>query len=93
MLSQRVIPLKCLRPGYRHVRLRTPSNKPLSMASLFIFSRAEQEGLGTNRRPAHFLTVHGVTHSEPYSILKVTEETTAEEVGLLLLKCNCSVFM
>lgn len=50
------------------------------MASLFIFSRAEQEGLGSNRRPAHFLTVHGVTHTEPYTILKVTEDTTVDEV-------------
>lgn len=45
LVSQRVIPLKCLRPGYRHVRLRSPSNQPLSMAALFVYSRVEEESL------------------------------------------------
>lgn len=41
--AQRVIPLKCLRPGFRHVRLRTPQNTPLEYATLFIYSRLEEE--------------------------------------------------
>lgn len=45
MVSQRVIPLKCLRPGYRHVRLRSPTNQPLSMSALFVYSRVEEESL------------------------------------------------
>lgn len=45
MVSQRVIPLKCLRPGYRHVRLRSPTNQPLSLAALFVYSRVEEESL------------------------------------------------
>lgn len=45
VVSQRVIPLKCLRPGYRHVRLRSPTNQPLSMAALFVYSRVEEESL------------------------------------------------
>lgn len=45
VVSQRVIPLKCLRPGYRHVRLRAPTNTPLSMAALFVYSRVEEESL------------------------------------------------
>lgn len=45
MVSQRVIPLKCLRPGYRHVRLRSPNNSSLSLASLFVYSRVEEESL------------------------------------------------
>ncbi|XP_014666625.1 PREDICTED: 1-phosphatidylinositol 4,5-bisphosphate phosphodiesterase epsilon-1-like [Priapulus caudatus] len=36
--TQRVIPLKCLRPGYRHVHLRNPHNVKLKVSSLFIFS-------------------------------------------------------
>jgi hypothetical protein len=59
----------------------------MSMASLFIFSRAEQEGLGSNRRPIHFLTVHGVTQNEPYTILKVAEDTTTDEVKHFSLLC------
>lgn len=45
MVSQRVIPLKCLRPGYRHVRLRSPTNQALNMAALFVYSRVEEESL------------------------------------------------
>ncbi|XP_069363743.1 1-phosphatidylinositol 4,5-bisphosphate phosphodiesterase epsilon-1-like isoform X2 [Maniola hyperantus] len=91
MLSQRVIPLQCLRPGYRHVRLRSPTNQPLNMASLLIFSRCTEElagescradaepGSPTQRRKIHFLVVHAVVLSEPYSILKVTRDTTTNE--------------
>jgi phosphatidylinositol phospholipase C epsilon len=42
-VAQRVIPLKCLRPGFRHVRLRTPSNLPLDQSTLFVRSRFEEE--------------------------------------------------
>lgn len=151
VLSQRVIPLKCLRPGYRHVRLRSAINKPLSMASLFVYSRVEEESLeaggllgdgadddvvgmvgscaagiaaqaasgggassaagkalalasaastaaavqanaqprgvsamvGANiplRRRMFFLSVYGVVNDEPYTILKITQESKAHEV-------------
>ncbi|XP_059056599.1 1-phosphatidylinositol 4,5-bisphosphate phosphodiesterase epsilon-1-like [Achroia grisella] len=91
MLSQRVIPLQCLRPGYRHVRLRSPTNQPLNMASLLIFSRCCEELAGETcrgdlepsspheRRKIHFLVVYAVARHEPYSILKVTQDTTANE--------------
>jgi phosphatidylinositol phospholipase C epsilon len=36
VLSQRVVPVRCLRPGYRHLPLRTPNNQPLEQSSLFI---------------------------------------------------------
>ncbi|XP_055588696.1 1-phosphatidylinositol 4,5-bisphosphate phosphodiesterase epsilon-1-like [Uranotaenia lowii] len=45
VVAQRVISLKCFRPGYRHVRLRTPTNQPFHMASLFVYTRVEEEGL------------------------------------------------
>ncbi|XP_021709977.1 1-phosphatidylinositol 4,5-bisphosphate phosphodiesterase epsilon-1 [Aedes aegypti] len=45
VVAQRVISLKCFRPGYRHVRLRSPINQPLNMASLFVYTRVEEEGL------------------------------------------------
>ncbi|XP_060809211.1 1-phosphatidylinositol 4,5-bisphosphate phosphodiesterase epsilon-1-like [Amyelois transitella] len=91
MLSQRVIPLQCLRPGYRHVRLRSPTNQPLNMASLLIFSRCSEELAGEStrvdtelssphdRRKIHFLVVYAVARNEAYSILKVTQDTTANE--------------
>ncbi|XP_037922568.1 1-phosphatidylinositol 4,5-bisphosphate phosphodiesterase epsilon-1-like [Hermetia illucens] len=107
--SQRVIPLKCLRPGYRHVRLRSPLNQPLSMASLFVYSRVEEEeadefmslrrddGCSSTepvegeanpiicqniplKRKMFFLMVYGVVHDEPYTILKITQESSTQEV-------------
>lgn len=42
-ISQRVVPVKCLRSGYRHLPLRTPANQPLEQATLFLRSRFEQE--------------------------------------------------
>ncbi|CAH2062140.1 unnamed protein product, partial [Iphiclides podalirius] len=83
MLSQRVVPLHCLRPGYRHVRLRSPTNQPLNMASLLVFSRCCEEsasgGAEAGPRRLHFLVVYAVASHEPYSILKVTQDTTASE--------------
>ncbi|XP_041369675.1 1-phosphatidylinositol 4,5-bisphosphate phosphodiesterase epsilon-1-like [Gigantopelta aegis] len=43
LVSQRIIPLRSLRPGYRHVRLRTPSNQPMELATLFVYSKHEEE--------------------------------------------------
>ncbi|XP_033632686.1 uncharacterized protein LOC117294412 isoform X1 [Asterias rubens] len=40
--AQRQIPLKCLKSGFRHIRLRSPQNVPLELASLFVFTRLEE---------------------------------------------------
>ncbi|XP_038070793.1 uncharacterized protein LOC119739790 isoform X2 [Patiria miniata] len=40
-VAQRQVPLKCLKTGFRHVRLRSPQNVPLELASLFVFTRLE----------------------------------------------------
>lgn len=118
IIAQRVIPLKCLRPGYRHLRLRTPQNKILNMSTLFLYSRTDEESLEnstttTETEPAHkndtkddvkattpytgisgtplcvkrkmfFLMVYGVLTEEPYTILKITQESTTQDV---LLQC------
>ena len=42
LMSQRIMPLKCLRPGYRHVRLRDITNVPLELATLFIYSKTTE---------------------------------------------------
>ncbi|CAL1528797.1 unnamed protein product, partial [Lymnaea stagnalis] len=47
MVTQRVIPLKCLRPGYRHVRLRNGSGQPQELSTLFVYSKHEEELLET----------------------------------------------
>lgn len=43
VISQRVLPLKCLRQGYRHLRLRNTQNQPLELSSLFLFSKQQVE--------------------------------------------------
>ncbi|CEF70920.1 1-phosphatidylinositol 4,5-bisphosphate phosphodiesterase epsilon-1 [Strongyloides ratti] len=43
VICQRIIPLKCLRPGYRHLPMRTQSNKPMEQAYLFILTKYEHE--------------------------------------------------
>ena len=50
-MSQRVMPLKCLRPGYRHVRLRDITNIPLELATLFIYSKITETLLIRNTEP------------------------------------------
>ncbi|XP_066603951.1 1-phosphatidylinositol 4,5-bisphosphate phosphodiesterase epsilon-1-like isoform X2 [Prorops nasuta] len=121
LISQRVIPLKCLRPGYRHVRLRNSKNKPLALSTLFIYSRLEEESLDYNtccrdhkesskrassskepeklstvdpggpggvmlKRRMFFLMVYHVIPEEPYTILKVTQDSTTQEVMLQALQ-------
>lgn len=127
VLAQRILPLKCLRPGYRHLRLRSATNKPLNMSTLFIYSRSEEESLentehrevmertkanvekqtdantdstylgisGTPlcvKRKMFFLKIYGVVTEEPYTILKVIQESTVHDVLLLALqKANIPV--
>nr|CAD7406530.1 unnamed protein product [Timema poppensis] len=126
LLAQRVMPLKCLRPGYRHVRLRSSQNQPLPLATLFVYSRTEEESLDYDagataengdvaasrakatvaalrprreeaaaskkdstvplKRRMFFLMVHGVVPDEPYTILKITQESTTQEVVLQALQ-------
>ncbi|XP_057336827.1 1-phosphatidylinositol 4,5-bisphosphate phosphodiesterase epsilon-1-like [Microplitis mediator] len=120
LIAQRVLPLKSLKPGYRHVRLRSCKNKPLALSTLFIYSRMEEESLDYNtccrdhnkeskrptsgktpeklstvdpglggvtlKRRMFFLMVYDVIPDEPYTILKVTQESTTQEVMLQALQ-------
>lgn len=43
LTSQRIVPLKSLRPGYRHLALRNSQNRPLQLSSLFIYSNTQEE--------------------------------------------------
>ncbi|CAF3686845.1 unnamed protein product [Rotaria sp. Silwood1] len=62
LICQRVMPAKCLRPGYRHVRLRDPTNVPLELTTLFIYSkitetiliRSPESDLSTSNTPHIF---------------------------------------
>uniref|UniRef100_A0A8D9BY52 Phosphoinositide phospholipase C n=2 Tax=Cacopsylla melanoneura TaxID=428564 RepID=A0A8D9BY52_9HEMI len=109
IIAQRVIHLECLKPGYRHVRLRNLQNQPLHLSTLFIYSRTEEESLDYSKegkdnneceekstkttskipgvkRKMFFLVVYGVLPDEQYTILKITQESTTQEVILQALQ-------
>ncbi|XP_047233215.1 1-phosphatidylinositol 4,5-bisphosphate phosphodiesterase epsilon-1 isoform X3 [Girardinichthys multiradiatus] len=92
--AQRTLPLKALKPGYRHVQLRTQHNEPLEVSSLFIYSHRTEEGPTGGATPSsllfsseekhvseqHRVTVHGVPGPEPFKVFSVTEQTTAKQL-------------
>ncbi|OXB53672.1 hypothetical protein ASZ78_013389, partial [Callipepla squamata] len=53
--AQRIIPLKALKRGYRHVQLHNLHNEALEISSLFINSRRMEESPSGNTMPASIL--------------------------------------
>ena len=78
-MSQRVMPLKCLRPGYRHVRLRDITNVPLELATLFIYSKITETVL--IRSPEQDLSSSNTPHLFRNRILRRTADPP-EAVGV-----------
>ncbi|XP_029312319.1 LOW QUALITY PROTEIN: 1-phosphatidylinositol 4,5-bisphosphate phosphodiesterase epsilon-1 [Cottoperca gobio] len=92
--AQRTLPLKALKPGYRHVQLRTQHNEPLEVSSLFIYSRRIEEGPTGGATPSsllfsseekhasqqHRVTVYGAPGPELFTVFCVTEQTTAKQL-------------
>ncbi|XP_054454527.1 1-phosphatidylinositol 4,5-bisphosphate phosphodiesterase epsilon-1 isoform X2 [Anoplopoma fimbria] len=92
--AQRTLPLNTLKPGYRHVQLRTQHNEPLEVSSLFIYSRRIEEGPtgGATRSSLlfsseekrvsqqHKVTVYGAPGPELFTVFCVTEQTTAKQL-------------
>ncbi|XP_028991292.1 1-phosphatidylinositol 4,5-bisphosphate phosphodiesterase epsilon-1 isoform X2 [Betta splendens] len=92
--AQRTLPLKALKPGYRHVQLRTQHNEPLEVSSLFIYSCRTEDGPAGGAPPAsllftpeearasrqHRVTVHGAPGPEPFTVFCVTEQATARQL-------------
>uniref|UniRef100_A0A4W3KER9 Phosphoinositide phospholipase C n=1 Tax=Callorhinchus milii TaxID=7868 RepID=A0A4W3KER9_CALMI len=98
--AQRVIPLKALKQGYRHLQLRNTHNEPLEISSLFIYSRRMEENLSGNLISASVLfstderragltykvTIHGIPGPEPFSVFTITEKTTARQLMLKIVE-------
>uniref|UniRef100_A0A3B4C9C4 Phosphoinositide phospholipase C n=1 Tax=Pygocentrus nattereri TaxID=42514 RepID=A0A3B4C9C4_PYGNA len=91
--AQRILPLKALKPGYRHLQLRNQHNEPLEVSSLFLFSRRTEESPVGGPRPAalysseerraaipHKMTVHGAPGPEPFAVVDISEHTTAKQL-------------
>ncbi len=43
VLLQRVIPIKCLRQGFRHIKMRNQHNLVSDMSSIFVYSKQQNE--------------------------------------------------
>ncbi|KAJ8284855.1 hypothetical protein COCON_G00037050 [Conger conger] len=97
--AQRILPLRALKAGYRHLGLRNQHNEALEVSSLFIYSRRIEESPSGNSIPASVLfstedrqaaaqykvTVHGVPGPEPFTVVCVSEKTTARQLLTTLL--------
>uniref|UniRef100_A0A8C6XMK8 Phosphoinositide phospholipase C n=1 Tax=Naja naja TaxID=35670 RepID=A0A8C6XMK8_NAJNA len=94
VMAQRIIPLKALKRGYRHLQLRNLHNEALEISSLFINSRRMEENSFLNAAPTsmqfstaelraaavHRVTIHGVPGPEPFTIFPVRQGTTVAQL-------------
>ncbi|XP_043406650.1 1-phosphatidylinositol 4,5-bisphosphate phosphodiesterase epsilon-1 isoform X1 [Chelonia mydas] len=92
--AQRIIPLKALKRGYRHLQLRNLHNEALEISSLFINSRRMEENPSGNVVPTSLLfsieekrtsklykvTIHGIPGPEPFTVFTISEGTTAAQL-------------
>ncbi|XP_041065162.1 1-phosphatidylinositol 4,5-bisphosphate phosphodiesterase epsilon-1 isoform X2 [Carcharodon carcharias] len=92
--AQRVIQLKALKGGYRHLQLKNSHNESLEISSLFIYSRRMEENNTGNLIPSSVLfnnedhrsgvsyqvTIHGVPGPEPFTVFAINEKTTAGQL-------------
>nr|XP_034993797.1 1-phosphatidylinositol 4,5-bisphosphate phosphodiesterase epsilon-1 isoform X2 [Zootoca vivipara] len=94
VMAQRIIPLKALKRGYRHLQLRSLHNEALEISSLFINSRRMEEHPSGNMVPASLrfstaerreaavykVTIHGVPGPEPFTLFTIRQGTTAAQL-------------
>ncbi|XP_063163477.1 1-phosphatidylinositol 4,5-bisphosphate phosphodiesterase epsilon-1 isoform X2 [Candoia aspera] len=93
VMAQRIIPLKALKRGYRHLQLRNLHNEALEISSLFINSRRMEENPSMNAVPTtsfstaewraavvYKVTIHGVPGPEPFTVFPVRQGTTVAQL-------------
>ncbi|XP_062988959.1 1-phosphatidylinositol 4,5-bisphosphate phosphodiesterase epsilon-1 isoform X2 [Elgaria multicarinata webbii] len=94
VMAQRIIPLKALKRGYRHLQLRSLHNEALEISSLFINSRRMEENPSGNVVPASLrfstterraaavykVTIHGVPGPEPFTLFTIRHGTTVAQL-------------
>ncbi|XP_031761806.1 1-phosphatidylinositol 4,5-bisphosphate phosphodiesterase epsilon-1 isoform X3 [Xenopus tropicalis] len=92
--AQRIINLKALKRGNRHLQLRNLHNEPLEVSTLFINSRRMEEIPNGNTLPASLFfsseerktpatfkaTVHGIPGPEPFTVFEISLGTTAKQL-------------
>ncbi|XP_042312772.1 1-phosphatidylinositol 4,5-bisphosphate phosphodiesterase epsilon-1 isoform X3 [Sceloporus undulatus] len=94
VMAQRIISLKALKRGYRHLQLRSLHNETLEISSLFINSRRMEENPSGIAVPASLrfstpekksavlykATIHGVPGPEPFTLFTIRQGTTAAQL-------------
>ncbi|XP_041938139.1 1-phosphatidylinositol 4,5-bisphosphate phosphodiesterase epsilon-1 isoform X2 [Alosa sapidissima] len=82
--AQRILPLRALKTGYRHLPLRNQHNECLEVSSLFIFSRRVEESAGAAAVPGvttggavSSVSSGGMAPGLPATMLFSTEERRA----------------
>ncbi|XP_044521631.1 1-phosphatidylinositol 4,5-bisphosphate phosphodiesterase epsilon-1 isoform X1 [Gracilinanus agilis] len=92
--AQRIIPLKALKRGYRHLQLRNLHNEVMEISSLFLNSRRMEETWSGGAAAASLMfsteerkglvtykvTVHGIPGPEPFGVFIINEETKAKQL-------------
>ncbi|KAM5237306.1 1-phosphatidylinositol 4,5-bisphosphate phosphodiesterase epsilon-1 isoform 2-T2 [Ctenodactylus gundi] len=91
--AQRILPLKALKRGYRHLQLRNLHNEVLEISSLFINSRRmEENSTGSTAASSMFnteertcsqtrrVTVHGAPGPEPFAVFTVNGDIKAKQL-------------
>ncbi|XP_074152018.1 1-phosphatidylinositol 4,5-bisphosphate phosphodiesterase epsilon-1 isoform X3 [Sminthopsis crassicaudata] len=92
--AQRIIPLKALKRGYRHLQLRNLHNEVLEISSLFINSRRMEEHssgstvaaslmFSTEERKGlmtYKVTIHGIPGPEPFAIFIINKDIKAKQL-------------
>ncbi|XP_058527000.1 1-phosphatidylinositol 4,5-bisphosphate phosphodiesterase epsilon-1 isoform X3 [Ochotona princeps] len=100
--AQRILPLKALKRGYRHLQLRNLHNEVLEISSLFINSRRMEENSSGSAMPAslmfnteerkcfqtHKVSVHGVPGPEPFVVFTINGGTKAKQLLQQILKTD-----
>ncbi|XP_063817712.1 1-phosphatidylinositol 4,5-bisphosphate phosphodiesterase epsilon-1 isoform X4 [Pseudophryne corroboree] len=100
--AQRIIPLKALKRGYRHLQLHTLHNESLEISTLFINSRRMEEIPSGSSLPASLffsseerkasstfrVTIHGIPGPEPFSVFNIISGTTAKQLLDQILATN-----
>ncbi len=64
VISQRVVPLKCLRQGYRHLKLRNTQNQTIELSTLFFYTRQQFEHVQQQSTPSNLNNLSNLNASK-----------------------------
>lgn len=99
-LAERIVPLRSVRYGYRHIDMRNTQNHPLALTSLFVYTLGIEDASSTSpvrenginggcdqlpHRKSFTVAVYGVFSKKSHIMVKVTQDSTVIDVIKLAL--------